>query len=59
MKAFNAPHSVMLLEIDAVNMYDTAAENMGKVFISTELSADKDFTHVFSSSVIHINCINL
>ena len=38
MKAFNAPHSVMLLEIDAVNMYDTAAENMGKVFISTELA---------------------
>ena len=37
MKAFNAPHSVLLLEIDAVNMYDTAAENMGKVFISTEL----------------------
>jgi N-alpha-acetyl-L-2,4-diaminobutyrate deacetylase len=37
MKAFNAPHSVMLLEIDSVNMYDTAAENMGKVFISTEL----------------------
>ena len=37
MKAFNAPHSVMLLEIDAINMYDTAAENMGKVFISTEL----------------------
>ena len=36
MKAFNAPHSVMLLEIDAVNMYDTAAEKMGKVFISTE-----------------------
>jgi len=38
MEAFNAPHSVMLLEIDAVNMYDTAAENMGKVFISTELA---------------------
>ena len=38
MKAFNAPHSVMLLEIDATNMYDTAAENMGKVFISTELA---------------------
>jgi len=37
MKAFNAPHSVMLLEIDAANMYDTAAENMGKIFISTEL----------------------
>jgi N-alpha-acetyl-L-2,4-diaminobutyrate deacetylase len=28
----------MLLEIDAANMYDTAAENMGKVFISTELA---------------------
>jgi len=38
MKAFNAPHSLMLLEIDAVNMYDTAAEKMGKVFISTELA---------------------
>ena len=38
MKAFNAPHSVMLLEIDAANMYDTAAENMGKIFISTELA---------------------
>ena len=38
MKAFNAPHSVMLLEIDAVNMYDTAAEKMGKVFIGTELA---------------------
>lgn len=37
MKAFNAPYSVILLEIDAVNMYDTAAENMGKVFISSEL----------------------
>ena len=37
MKAFNAPHSLMLLELDAINMYDTAAENMGKVFISSEL----------------------
>ncbi len=37
MQAFNAPYSVMLLEIDNVGMYDTAAEAMGKVFISTEL----------------------
>jgi len=37
MKAFNAPYSIMLLEIDNVGMYDTAAEEMGKVFISTEL----------------------
>jgi len=37
MKAFNAPYSLMLLEIDATGMYDTAAEEAGKVFISTEL----------------------
>ncbi|MFT5111319.1 MAG: N-alpha-acetyl-L-2,4-diaminobutyrate deacetylase [Parasphingorhabdus sp.] len=37
MQAFNAPHSMMLLELDAGSMYDTAAEKMGKVFISTEL----------------------
>lgn len=37
MRAFNAPYSMMLLEIDNVGMYDTAAEAMGKVFISTEL----------------------
>ena len=28
---------MMLLEIDSVGMYDTAAEAMGKVFITTEL----------------------
>lgn len=37
MQAFNAPYSMMLLEIDNAGMYDTAAEEMGKVFISTEL----------------------
>ena len=37
MQAFNAPNSMMLLEIEAEQMYDTAAERMGKVFISTEL----------------------
>jgi N-alpha-acetyl-L-2,4-diaminobutyrate deacetylase len=37
MQAFNAPYSMMLLEIDAAGMYDTAAEEMGKVFVSTEL----------------------
>jgi N2-acetyl-L-2,4-diaminobutanoate deacetylase len=37
MQAFGAPYSMMLLEIDSVGMYDTAAEAMGKVFISTEL----------------------
>ena len=37
MEAFNAPFSMMLMEIDAVGMYDTAAEELGKVFVSTEL----------------------
>jgi N-alpha-acetyl-L-2,4-diaminobutyrate deacetylase len=37
MQAFNAPYSMMLLEIDDFGMYDTAAEQMGKIFISTEL----------------------
>ncbi len=37
MDAFNAPYSMTMLEIDAVGMYDTEAEAMGKVFVSTEL----------------------
>lgn len=37
MEAFNAPHGLMLLEIDSVGMYDSAAEAMGKTFLSTEL----------------------
>ncbi|NEX45593.1 N(2)-acetyl-L-2,4-diaminobutanoate deacetylase DoeB [Pseudotabrizicola algicola] len=36
-RAFGAPYSVKMLEIDAVGMYDTAAEDMGKVFVTTEL----------------------
>ncbi|OUR79115.1 N-alpha-acetyl diaminobutyric acid deacetylase DoeB [Alphaproteobacteria bacterium 46_93_T64] len=37
MQAFNAPYSLMMLEVDAAGMYDTSAEEMGKIFISTEL----------------------
>ncbi|MDJ0956262.1 MAG: N(2)-acetyl-L-2,4-diaminobutanoate deacetylase DoeB [Arenicellales bacterium] len=37
MEAFNAPYSVTLLEMDNTGMYDTAAEDLGKVFVSTEL----------------------
>ena len=36
-RSFGAPYSVKMLEIDAVGMYDTAAEEMGKVFVTTEL----------------------
>ena len=28
---------MMMLEIDSVGMYDSAAEEMGKVFVTTEL----------------------
>lgn len=36
-RAFGAPWSVRMLEIDAVGMFDTAAEEMGKTFVTTEL----------------------
>ncbi|WP_145634445.1 N(2)-acetyl-L-2,4-diaminobutanoate deacetylase DoeB [Rhizobium sp. ERR 1071] len=36
--AFSAPYSMRMIEIDAVGMYDTTAEEMGKVFVTTELS---------------------
>jgi N2-acetyl-L-2,4-diaminobutanoate deacetylase len=37
MRAFGAPYSLILRELDSVGMYDTATEAMGKVFVSTEL----------------------
>ena len=37
MHAFNAPYSMLLLEIDNTGMYDTAVEDQGKVFVSSEL----------------------
>ena len=36
-RAFAAPYFVSLIEIDAAGMYDTQAESMGKIFVSTEL----------------------
>ena len=36
-EAFSAPWSMKMTEIDAVGMYDTAAEEMGKIFVTTEL----------------------
>ncbi len=35
--AFAAPYSMKMIEIDAVGMYDTTVEEMGKVFVTTEL----------------------
>lgn len=37
MRAFAAPYSMMMLELDSGGMLDTAAESAGKVFVSTEL----------------------
>ncbi|RVH90342.1 N-alpha-acetyl diaminobutyric acid deacetylase DoeB [Sinorhizobium medicae] len=36
-RAFGAPYSMKMLEIDTVGMYDAAAEEMGKIFVTTEL----------------------
>lgn len=36
-EAFNAPYSMIMLEIDNVGMYDTTVEDQGKVFVTTEL----------------------
>ncbi|GGK22003.1 N(2)-acetyl-L-2,4-diaminobutanoate deacetylase DoeB [Salinarimonas ramus] len=37
-EAFGAPYSMTMLEIDAVGMFDTTVEEMGKVFVTTELA---------------------
>lgn len=37
MEAFNAPYSMMLREINDAGMFDSAAEEMGKTFVTTEL----------------------
>ena len=36
-EAYSAPRSMKMIEIDAVGMYDTAAEEMGMLFVTTEL----------------------
>ena len=35
--AFNAPYSMLMLEIDSAGMYDDAVEELGKTFVTTEL----------------------
>ncbi|CAB3729397.1 N(2)-acetyl-L-2,4-diaminobutanoate deacetylase DoeB [Paraburkholderia rhynchosiae] len=37
MRAFGAPYSMRMLELDSVGLFDSAAEEAGKVFVSTEL----------------------
>src|SRR5882757_6821730 len=35
--AFGAPYSMRMVEIDTAGLYDSAAEAMGKIFVTTEL----------------------
>jgi len=37
MRAFNAPYSMRMLEIDSAGMFDDEVERRGKVFVTTEL----------------------
>jgi N-alpha-acetyl-L-2,4-diaminobutyrate deacetylase len=36
-EAFGAPYALQMIEMDAVGMFDTTAEAMGKTFVTTEL----------------------
>lgn len=37
MRAFGAPYSVIMTEMDASGLYDTVVEELGKTFVTTEL----------------------
>lgn len=36
-KAFGAPYAMMMFELDAAALFDTAVESQGKIFVATEL----------------------
>lgn len=57
-RAFGAPYSVSMLEIDAVGMYDTAAEEMGKIFVTTELGGGGTAS-AYCSEIAILGCRNL
>ena len=57
-QAFGAPYSVKMLEIDAVGMYDTAAETMGKVFVTTELGGGGTAS-AYTTGIAMRGCRNL
>jgi N-alpha-acetyl-L-2,4-diaminobutyrate deacetylase len=44
MRAFGAPYSMKILELDSVGMLDSSAEQAGKVFVSTELGGGGSVT---------------
>jgi N-alpha-acetyl-L-2,4-diaminobutyrate deacetylase len=58
MDAFNAPYSMTLLELDSVGMYDSAAEEMGKTFLSTEAGGGGSAT-ALSAGIVKRGVTNL
>lgn len=58
MRAFGAPWSMMMREIDAVGMFDTAVEGRGKTFVTTELGGGGTVTAV-SARIAHRGALNL
>lgn len=58
MDAFNAPYSMTLLELDSVGMYDSAAEEMGKIFLSTEAGGGGSAT-ALSAGIVKRGVANL
>lgn len=44
MKAFGSPYNLVMKEIDAVGLLDTAAEELGKIFVSTEIGGSGTLT---------------
>jgi len=38
MKAFGAPYGLIMTELDSAGMFDTAVEDLGKIFVTTELA---------------------
>ena len=58
MMAFSAPFSMRLREIDAVGMFDIAAEEMGKIFVTTELGGGGTAT-ARSVAIARRGCRNL
>jgi N2-acetyl-L-2,4-diaminobutanoate deacetylase len=44
-EAFGGPYSCKMLEIDAMGMFDTSAEEMGKIFLTGEFGGGGTATH--------------
>jgi N-alpha-acetyl-L-2,4-diaminobutyrate deacetylase len=58
MRAFAAPYSMVMLEIDSVGMFDTTVEELGKTFVTTELGGGGTVT-VRSAAIARRGARNL